>query len=55
MFDHAGLRQKIAKYAAAAIYGDDLVYIGAGTTTLMMIPYINAPGAEAIGSGLGKA
>ena len=52
---HADLKQRIAKYAAAAIHRDDLVYIDAGTTTLMMIPHINAPGAVFVTNGFTHA
>lgn len=48
---NADLKERIAKYAASTIYGDDLVYIDAGTTTLMMIPHINAPGAVFVTNG----
>lgn len=52
---HADLKQRIAKYAAAAIHSDDLVYIDAGTTTLTMIPYIQAPGAVFVTNGFSHA
>ncbi len=52
---HADLKQRIAKYAAAAIRSDDLVYIDAGTTTLTMIPYIQAPGAVFVTNGFSHA
>lgn len=52
---HTDLKTRIAKYAAAAIHSDDLVYIDAGTTTLMMIPYINAPGAVFVTNGFSHA
>lgn len=48
-------KQKIAKYAAASINNDDFVFIDAGTTTLMMIPYINAPGAIFVTNGIAHA
>lgn len=37
---HADEKQRIAKYAASLIRPNDFVYIDAGTTTEMMIPYI---------------
>lgn len=52
---HADLKQRIAKYAAAAIRSDDLVYLDAGTTTLTMIPYIEAPGAVFVTNGFSHA
>ena len=52
---HADLKQRIARYAAATVHGDDLVYIDAGTTTLMMIPYIDAPGAVFVTNGFPHA
>jgi len=52
---HADLKLRIARYAAAAIHGDDLVYIDAGTTTLTMIPYIHAPGAVFVTNGFSHA
>lgn len=48
-------KQKIAKYAATSINNDDFVFIDAGTTTLMMIPYINAPGAIFVTNGIAHA
>lgn len=48
-------KRRIAKYAAKTISGDDMVYIDAGTTTLMMIPYINAPDAVFITNGVEQA
>lgn len=52
---HADLKQRIARYAAATVHEDDLVYIDAGTTTLMMIPYIDAPGAVFVTNGFPHA
>ena len=52
---HADLKLKIAKYAAASIYKNDFVYIDAGTTTLTMIPYIDAPGAVFVTNGFSHA
>ena len=52
---NADLKLRIAKYAAASIHGDDLVYIDAGTTTFMMIPYIDAPGAVFVTNGFSHA
>ena len=52
---HSDLKLKIAKYAATAIHSDDFVYIDAGTTTLTMIPYINAPGAVFVTNGFSHA
>ena len=52
---HADLKLKIAKYAAATIHSDDLVFIDAGTTTLTMIPYIDAPGAVFVTNGFSHA
>ena len=52
---HADLKSRIAKYAAASIHSDDLVYIDAGTTTLMMIPFINSPGAVFVTNGYSHA
>ena len=48
-------KRKIARYAAKTISGDDMVYIDAGTTTLMMIPYIDAPEAVFITNGVEQA
>ena len=52
---HADLKLRIAKYAAATIHSDDLVYIDAGTTTMMMIPYIDAPGVVFVTNGFTHA
>ena len=52
---HADLKSQIAKYAATTIHSDDLVYIDAGTTTLMMIPFIHAPGAVFVTNGFSHA
>ncbi len=52
---HADLKLRIAKYAAATVHSDDLVYIDAGTTTLTMIPYIDAPGAVFVTNGFSHA
>lgn len=52
---HADLKQRIARYAAATVHKDDLVYIDAGTTTLMMIPHIDAPGAVFVTNGFSHA
>lgn len=46
---------RIARYAAATIHSDDLVYIDAGTTTELMIPYIDAPGAVFVTNGIAHA
>lgn len=48
-------KKSIAQYAATLINGDDMVYIDAGTTTLMMIPYIQAPGAVFVTNGAEQA
>jgi DeoR family fructose operon transcriptional repressor len=45
----------IAEYAASLINRDDMVYIDAGTTTLRMIPYIQAPGAVFVTNGFEQA
>ena len=52
---HVDLKLRIAKYAAATIHSDDLVYIDAGTTTMMMIPYIDAPGTVFVTNGFAHA
>ena len=52
---HADLKRRIAKYAASTIHGDDLIYLDAGTTTYMMIPYIDAPGAVFVTNGFSHA
>lgn len=52
---HAELKQRIAGYAAATVHKGDLVYLDAGTTTLMMIPYIDAPGAVFVTNGFPHA
>lgn len=52
---HADLKQRIARYAATTVHRDDLIYIDAGTTTLMMIPYIDAPGAVFVTNGFSHA
>lgn len=52
---HTDLKKRIAQYAATLIDRDDFVYIDAGTTTLMMIPYINAPGAVFVTNGFSHA
>lgn len=45
-------KQRIAKYAASQIYDSDFVYLDAGSSTLMMIPYLTAKGATFVTSGL---
>lgn len=45
----------IAKYAASMISGNDFVYIDAGTTTELLIDYINAPGAVFVTNSLTNA
>lgn len=52
---HADLKQRIARYAATTVHEGDFVYIDAGTTTLMMIPYIEAPGAVFVTNGFPHA
>lgn len=46
---------KIATHAASLIEDDDIVYIDAGTTTAMMIEYINAKNVTFITNGLHHA
>lgn len=48
-------KQKIAEYAAKTINDDDFVFIDAGTTTLMMIPFIKASGAVFVTNGIAHA
>lgn len=45
-------KEKIAKYAAESINDDDFVFIDAGTTTYMMIPYIKAKNATFVTNGI---
>lgn len=45
----------IAKYAASLIKNDDLVYIDSGTTTELMIDFIDAKGATFVTNGIGHA
>lgn len=48
-------KMKIAKYAASLINNGDFVYIDAGTTTLMMIPFINVSNAVFVTNGIAHA
>lgn len=52
---NAEQKLRIARYAAESVQSDDLVYIDAGTTTYMMIPYIDAPGAVFVTNGFSHA
>lgn len=52
---HADQKQLIAKYAAALIRPEDFVYIDAGTTTEMMIPYIQMTQAVFVTNAIGHA
>lgn len=45
----------IAKYAASLIKNDDLIYIDSGTTTELMIDFIEAKGATFVTNGIGHA
>lgn len=45
----------IAKYAAALITDDDFVYLDAGTTTELMIPFITAKNATFVTNGFSHA
>lgn len=45
----------IARYAAKTVNNDDMVFIDAGTTTLMMVPYIEARGAVFVTNGIEQA
>ena len=45
----------IARYAASLIGDDDFVYLDAGTTTELMIPFINARGAVFVTNGFSHA
>lgn len=46
---------KIAKYAASLIENDDFVYIDSGTTTELMIEFINCKDATFVTNGIGHA
>ncbi|MDU2673575.1 MAG: DeoR/GlpR family DNA-binding transcription regulator [Clostridium sp.] len=46
---------RIAKYAASLIGHDDFVYIDSGTTTELMIDYIEAKGATFVTNGVSHA
>ncbi len=48
-------KTKIAQYAATTIQNDDFVYIDAGTTTLLMLDYIDAPNAVFVTNGIPHA
>ena len=48
-------KEKIAEYAAKTINDGDFVFIDAGTTTLMMIPFIKASGAVFVTNGIAHA
>ena len=48
-------KQRIAKYAAAQVLAGDFVYLDAGSSTLLMIPYLEAPGATFVTNGLQHA
>ena len=45
----------IAKYAASLIKNDDLIYIDSGTTTELIIDFIEAKGATFVTNGIGHA
>ena len=48
-------KMRIAEYAAAQIHDRELVYIDAGTTTMMMIPFIRAKDAVFVTNGVAHA
>lgn len=45
-------KQKLAKYAASLINDEDIVYIDAGTTTELIIDYINAKNVVFVTNGI---
>ena len=47
-------KKRIARYAASLIEKDDFVYIDAGTTTELLVDYIDQP-AEFVTNGIGHA
>lgn len=52
---NADQKQEIAKYAASLIMPNDFVYIDAGTTTEMMIPYIQTTDAVFVTNAISHA
>ena len=55
MEQHREEKLKIAKFAASIINDDDFVYIDAGTTTELMIPFITAKKAVFVTNGFSHA
>lgn len=45
-------KEAIAKYAASLIRDNDCIFLDAGTTAYMMIPYIKAQGVKVVTNGL---
>lgn len=45
-------KQLIGKYAASLIQDGDCIYLDAGTTTLQMIPYIEAENIVVVTNGI---